>query len=395
MVPVTRASTKRGRDPVLTFWALTPLAIFALLGCTATDAPGTEVGTQAQDIQELAGSGLDRALATEPFHRLISLSFTSDPSEGALLSQIVADGRPFDEAIPSWNVTGTRPFAVDVRVQGSEGWSPWLRIGDWNLASRTGEERTQFESGKVAVDVLRLTSPSQSAQIALRAMDEGAPLAPSAVQAFMTLTDRDQLGARVASAISEPWPAAHLIEVPPRSQREDGGEIGGRICSPTSVAMVVDYHGADVPTTQMAATIHDPHFEIYGNWNRAVQGAFSHGVPGRIARFSSWSTVREVLATGRPIVASIRAAEGEISGAPYTKTAGHLLVITGLHASDAVHVNDPAAKTAAGVKRLYLRSEMERVWFEKGGVAYVLGEDSAPLIQPGSANAPLHGAPGK
>ncbi len=317
------------------------------------------------------------ALASEPFHRLIRLELAHDPVEHALVSQVAQDELSFDEAIPSWNVPGTRPFAVDIRVGASDaspdGWSPWLRIGDWNLPSRTGDELTQFADCKVAVDVLRMTSPKQCVQVAFRAMDGGGPLDPAEIRAFLTLTDRSRLEARVAAAATEPWPTSHVIDVAPRSQRQDGGDIGGRICSPTSVAMVAGFHGASVPTRQMAATILDPHYDIYGNWNRAVQGAFVHGVDGRVARFSSWEAVRRVLATGRPIVASIRAREGEISGAPYTKTAGHLLVVTGLDAHGVVRVNDPAAKTSATVQRMYLRADMERVWFEKGGVAYVLG----------------------
>lgn len=385
---------KRHRAPLQALCAFTQLILLTLAGCAAGGAQTAEV-----DPPSLTSSELGRALASEPFHRLIPLAFQFDPTEEALISQVVADGDPFDEAIPSWNVAGPRPFAVDIRVEGPSGWSPWLRIGDWNLEARTGEERTRFENGKVAVDVLQLTAPTQAAQIALRTFDEGAPLNPADVRAFITLTDRSQLETRLVSATSEPWPAAHEIDVPTRSQREDGGEIGGRICSPTSVAMVADFHGASIPTTEMAATILDPHHGIYGNWNRAVQGAFSHGVKGRIARFSSWSTVRDVLATGRPIVASIRADEGDIAGAPYTKTTGHLLVITGLTATGAVHVNDPAAKTAAGVKRLYRRRDMERVWFENGGVAYVLGEDdgnSKPArSQAGAGHAPTDGAHGE
>ena len=77
------------------------------------------------------------------------------------------------------------------------------------------------------------------------------------------------------------------------------------------------------------------------------------------------------------IVASIRAGEGELRGAPYTKTAGHLLVVTGLGAHGAVHVNDPASKTTAAVSRVYRREDVERVWFANGGVAYALGPEAA------------------
>ena len=43
-------------------------------------------------------------------------------------------------------------------------------------------------------------------------------------------------------------------------------------------------------------------------------------------------------------------------------------------------VNDPAAKSAAGVRRIYDRAEFENAWLPKsGGIVYVIHDDAHPL----------------
>lgn len=342
----------------------------ALAGCTSVpESPRTPPDP------------VERALELEPLHRHHAVTLEVDAEEdGVLRSRVITDGRPFTEALPSWNVVADTPFTVDVRVRphGST-WSPWLRIGDWSLPARTDEVTTTFDRGRVAVDVLRLIAPMDELELEFRTAGEGAPLTPLDVTATVVLSSMDDLPDALASASTEPWPDPIQLDVAPRSQRQDGGEIGHRICSPTSVAMALSYHAVNVGTRQVAATLRDPHHDIYGNWNRAVQGARDFGIEGRLARLSSWAAAAAVLRAGTPIVASIRADEGELAGAPYDSTAGHLLVITGLGPEEQVHVNDPAARTATEVPRIYSRADMTSAWLANGGVAYLL--DGAPAIE--------------
>lgn len=349
--------------------AASAIALAGALGACASAPPPPTATLGAVEL----------ALASDPLHRHHQLVMEADPAlEGGLRSRVVVDSAPFTEALPSWNVVSKEPFTVDIRVRlAGSNWSPWLRIGDWNLPGRTEDVPTTFERGRVAVDVLRLVSPMDEMQLAFRPADGAEALNPMEVSASVVLTNLERLESRIDATRSEPWPTPVRLAVPARSQREDGGAIGHRICSPTSVAMALSYHGVDVRTAELAAALRDPHHDIYGNWNRAVQGARTFGVHGRLARVSSWRSVAAVLATGTPIIASIRAGEGELHGAPYPSTAGHLLVITGLGADGAVHVNDPAARNAGSVPRTYSRSDMTRVWLANGGVCYLL-EGVAP-----------------
>lgn len=359
----------------------TPLpAVLAscLVACgSIEEEPAQPISTGAEETSAAV------PMHQDPLHRHFhDLELKPDLGSSATwYSEVISDGAPFTEALPSWNVPrALAPFTVEIRTKEAldgDDWTPWLRIGDWEVQSRGDDVPTAHRQGEVAVDVLRLEAPMEACQLRIVATDHGIITAPQAMH--VTLTDARDIEDRVRSAAEEPWPGTPVsLDVPRRAQRVEGGEVGGRICSPTSVAMVVAYHGRDVPTMELADAILDPHFGIYGNWNRAVQGAFAAGVPGELVRVSSWETVASYLRSGRPLVASVRAEEGELTGAPYKSTRGHLLVVRGLDGGGAVLVNDPAAASPATVARTYSRADMERVWFAgSGGVTYALAAPEA------------------
>jgi len=165
------------------------------------------------------------------------------------------------------------------------------------------------------------------------------------------------------------------LDVPALSQMEADAVLGARICSPTSVAMVLGYWGRAAAPVALAAEILHPALDIYGVWPAAVRAAAARGVAGYLLRFPDWGAVRWCLARGIPIVASIRYAAGELTGAAIAATAGHLVVIVGLD-GDTVLVNDPAAPTAASVPRRYRAEEFSRVWLARTAVGYVLFDPS-------------------
>ncbi len=352
------------------------VGLFAVAGCAADGPPppSADLADSAATVAPAAAPAWTLpTVAADPLHRAFDVTL-APLEDGTLQSQVITDGELFTEALPSWNVPSGEAFQVEVRAQEATvdgGWSPWLRIGDWATPSRAQDTPTRFSGGKVAVDVLKLEVPYRALQ--LRFESPGASLSPTEVAASVVLSDTSDLVTRVEAAGREPWPLPTRTRVIPRSQRTVGEDIGGRICSPTSVSMVTAYHGANIPTRQMAEALLDPHYDIYGNWNRAVQGPATLGVPGRLVRVSSWTTVADYLKRGLPVVASIKAREGELNGAPYKKTAGHLLVVTGLGPAGAVHVHDPAARLELDVPRVYQRADMETVWFGNGGVGYVFG----------------------
>ena len=291
---------------------------------------------------------------------------------GRYASQLLRWGAPFDELLLSWNalVPAGGGLALDVQLESvaRAERSPWLalgRVGDRPPAP--ADACSSFEGGRVEVDIVRCERTFDAFRYRLRAASEGTEEVLLCASAAC-LSER----ARLADLDPGPLPdAARTLAVPARSQQDAPAALAPRVCSPTSVAMVLAHHGVDVPLDELCAAVYDREHDLYGNWPRAVQAAFERGVPGTLVRLSSWRAVAHFVAAGVPLVASVRAEPGELAGAPYERTAGHLLVIRGFDGAGGVLVNDPAAPLAS-VARTYSAQDLARCWLARGGVAYAL-----------------------
>ena len=94
---------------------------------------------------------------------------------------------------------------MDIRVRsGGSTWSPWLRIGDWNLPRRAEDVPTTFDRGRVAVDVLRLVSPMEEVQLSFRPANGAVALDPMEITASIVLTSMAGLKSSVDDTISSP-----------------------------------------------------------------------------------------------------------------------------------------------------------------------------------------------
>lgn len=176
-------------------------------------------------------------------------------------------------------------------------------------------------------------------------------------------------------AIEDPAPPDLVRSVgappPPISQMAASAELAARICSPTSVAMVLQLWNARAAWLDIVAECRDAATGLYGVWPLAIAAAARRGSLGAIEVFASWHEPLAVLALGIPLVTSIRFQSGALPGAPLTQTAGHLVVVHGA-GPDTVAVNDPAAPDAASVSRLYPAAAFTRAWLAHRGAAYIL-----------------------
>ena len=285
---------------------------------------------------------------------------------------------PCDLVVPSWNVVcpETTFFEFDLRVGDADGWSRWLRVGRWGRGAPRRGATSDPDWGEVDVDFLWTRRTFDRVQFRATARGQCVGRERPAVRRICLAVsgpggDGDDVDEETASG-PEPFSAWNRrLPVPFRSQLWEDPEIAWSVCSPTSVAMVLHGFGVDVPTSHVIAAVYDVEHGIYGNWSRAVQTAYAFGVPGWLERFPDWCAVRTRIAEGRPVVASIRVGEGELAGSPYTKSDGHLLVLTGFDGDDRVCVNDPAAGEEAAGKTTYAAADLDRVWLRRSRLGYV------------------------
>lgn len=303
----------------------------------------------------------------------------------------------FTTLVASWNSTTPRgtfvELSVQVNVQGT--WTRWFTYGKWaDGGANIGSVADQWdEKALLDVDLLRVLDGSADAvrfKLHLSrttANETGFPTAspdgsPDGSQGDSPGDSPDRSSAGVAGSgprvrliaftFSPVAPANRpyvheevALSVPTRAQLPIP-DIGRIICSPTSLAMVMNYYGHEEDTERVAAGARDNGAGIYGNWSYNVAYAGEKGFTAWVERCDSFEDVKNYLKQGIPVVASIRTAKDEpLPGAVMPYPAGHLLVVTGLTEEDGEHfvlVNDPAAHADDDVPRRYPLERFLQTW---------------------------------
>jgi hypothetical protein len=312
------------------------------------------------------------------------------PRTGSWTSPEVKAQFPFTELIASFN-PNTPPntgVTLEVRVEQNGVWSPFIYMQSWGRVLTPPGQRVKWDGGRADIDQLSLDryAPKYQAKISLISFDFDAKsrAAAPAVRRLSVcysgvVTDakkrekvlRDSNDPTTRPTTIGQW--ARDLNVPFRGQGDfkNPRALWGMICSPTSVSMVLQYYGIDRPTPENALAIYDPYYDLFGNWGRAISYAGSLGLDAHLERFRNWEQVKEKIAAGVPVIASIRFRPGAVKGFLYEETAGHLLVIRGFAPGGDLIVNDPASRDK-GNGVIYKAEDMAKAWFDNGGVGYVI-----------------------
>jgi hypothetical protein len=319
---------------------------------------------------------------------------------GRWTSPVVTPGFSFTQLVASWSATTPRNSWVEVRVKVTGG--HWMVLGRWAASDRhvrrTSVPGQSDAIGHVDVDTWKAASSATSYRLQVKLMRRAGASSASPSVSFL-----GAMASRVAKvgAVSASGPARGVVlPVPTYSQMIHRGEFaqyggGGEAwCSPTSTAMVLGYYGrlpsassyswvghrTDPWVDEVARRTYDVSYQGTGNWPFNTAYAASRGLSAFVTRLRSLTEAESLVAAGIPVIASVSFSSGQLSGAPISSTAGHLLVVVGFTSSGNVVVNDPAASTNAGVRRTYDRAQFERAWLGgSGGTAYVIHDAAHPL----------------
>lgn len=219
------------------------------------------------------------------------------------------------------------------------------------------------------VDIWRIDAPLRRAVLHWHLQ---CAVSPEEIPALLSVSLRQR------GELAPAKPTEHGVEliVPARSQMQLRADLANRVCSPTSVSMLLDFYGQKNDVYDIIAAAQHQPSELYGVWPANIHAASQRGLMGYLLHFPDWQTARSLLDRGLPIIASVRYDEGELTNGAIAHTRGHLLVVRG-YTSDTVLVNDPAAKSDAEVARAYDLREFCEIWLARSAVGYVLfAEDS-------------------
>ncbi|MDQ7815574.1 MAG: C39 family peptidase [Melioribacteraceae bacterium] len=270
--------------------------------------------------------------------------------------------QPFNQGLPSWN--GSAPgsggsFKVQIRFPYGNSWSPWLTVGYWKNNIWSDYGTTSYGGGKIDYDWASIyTYVSKWQYKVILTRNNLTDMSPSIHKLSLFVSDSRTTSNVNISQIVADNPAAFFIPTSFIHQYSVDSQIGGDICSPTTVSMILRSYSISVDPYQFALTTYDPYYKMFGIWPRVVQNGSEYGLDGAVTRYRTWSEARKVLENGGRIGMSI--------GQPlYT---GHLIMLAGFDNNGNPIVHDPAKSN--GYSYVYNKSSLSQSWFSKGGVAY-------------------------
>ena len=318
----------------------------------------------------------------------------------------VAPGQPFTELVPSWSARtpGGSWVQVLVRVRDSLGrTSTYKDLGRWSGSDRSFKRRSAGAQADavalVATDTLKarvgLTLVGYQVRVQLMSVPGRAGPALRSVSAVASLPAGSPPTSAPLSATTVSLAVPVYSQMIHRGQNPEYGGGGEAWCSPTSLAMLLGYYGRlpgpasyawvrrtypDRWVNQVARMTYDYRYDGTGNW--AFNTAVGAGRVGDafVTRLADLQQAERFLRAGIPLALSIRFSRGQLTGAPISASAGHLVVLAGLTAAGNPIVMDPAASTDSTVRRTYDRAQFERAWLAgSGGTAYVVRDAAHPL----------------
>jgi hypothetical protein len=249
-----------------------------------------------------------------------------------------------------------------------------LYFQSWGKTLTPPDRVNKFPGGEVAVDILELKTAATAYQVRVTLQSFAHDTSTTPVLRRVSVCYSGDTGTPpTRETLSQGISWARDLQVPFRPQGDASvpRPLWSQICSPTSMTMVMAYYGIDLPTLANAEAIFDPHYDLFGNWGRAVSRAGEQGLDAYLIRVRTLDDAKRYIAEGVPLIASIRFKKGEVEGFLYPQTAGHLIVIRGFTPEGDAIVNDPASREK-GNGVIYKAAELEKAWFRPGGVAYVV-----------------------
>lgn len=307
------------------------------------------------------------------FSDKIEIILEDNVTEGMYLSPIINTNK-FKDLVASWNVDTPKDTEIElsIKVKVEDEWSMWLSYGKWSSSDSRGSVKSQKDAiANMSIDTLEILGDknAEAFQYSIVLTRENSDIeSPRIRSIFTTLKLCDETVPVLGD--NKDWLVE--LDVPERSQMIVP-EIGNVICSPTSLSMVMEYYGNNLKTEEVADKVLDSTGNIYGNWSYNVSYAGSQGFTSYVARFTSINEIKDKIANGIPVIASIKTkSEDVLKGAPQAYPSGHLLVVRGFTIKDGkeyIIVNDPAAPDNSTVRREYEVSGFEKAWSK---IVYIL-----------------------
>lgn len=299
----------------------------------------------------------------------------------------------FTNLILTWNSITPANTYVEVlarvyiveRAGGVGKWSEYLSWGIWGTTISSSSKSSECEMAKIDTDVFvlrdKVNNVGKKLQIKVNLYSADLKSTPTLSQLTATFIDNNKVKEVFEYNIEKKY-YEKVLETPCFSQYEREESIAARICSPTSLTMVLNRMGEELVVEDVAWNCYDYKYEGFGNWAFNVAFAGSLGYEAYI-EYGSFEALQREISKGYPVVVSVKYTNDidnkeypYIENSPVT-TSGHLIVVCGIEVNNGevyMVVNDPAGESNESVRRKYKLDEFLIAWSKSNNAMYVINK---------------------
>ena len=305
--------------------------------------------------------------------------------EGTFISEVI-DTEDFNKLILSWNAETPEKTYIEVEARAytnTSQWTEWLSWGVWGTGIERAFKSTACNLAKVDTDTLIIKGDETYAnkiQVRVKLYSKSSKVTPILTRITVSYINSenkviDAFNGDINLSIVE-----KVIETPKISQMLRDKRIASRICSPTSMTMLLNRLGENLIVEDVAWSSYDYNYDGFGNWvyNVAFAGSLGHQA---YVKFGSLEDLKNEIEDGYPVATSVKYTNDidndkypYIENAPLT-TSGHLIVVCGFsnkNGEQYVVVNDPAAEDDESVRVEYRLEQFMEAWSNSDYIMYIV-----------------------
>lgn len=299
-----------------------------------------------------------------------NIIFVDDSDSLAILNTKPLDITNFYQLVMSWNVLdlGEARIQFMVSIGNENAMSDWMTMGYWESDKHASSTNQSNDFANVSIDTLTNKDVTNNNLVKVRFVVT--PNGSSPKIKNISLTTKPTSTSKVTLDLTNLKETT--LDVPKINQMSIP-VIGSRICSPTSLAMILRYYEKDVSATSVADAVYDRRWKAYGNWTLNASYAAEYNLNGRVEYVNDTSILRDYINAGVPLALSIKTTStSQLTNSPMPYLAGHLIVIVGFKEIEGTWyavVNDPAVYKDEDVRREYSLEQLANVM---SGYIYVV-----------------------
>lgn len=307
--------------------------------------------------------------------------FVKQASHKKLLHEYIVKKEPvhcFSQLLFSWNAhrpsKGYFSFFVCVRNAHTKAWGKWHHAFDWGDGIQKSYASTKDLFSEYVHVRLEVIKPNMADACMIKIKPHHGASVENINSITIACINRNLFVSELGSE-QKKLSSVVIPHVPVLSQFSVNHNDNGRMCSPTSCSMLMQFlmHNNAIDPLMFAQKAYDHGLQAYGSWQFNIAHIFemSGGLcGGYVTRLNSFADIHHNLMQGVPIVVSVR---GILPGAPKPYDQGHLLLVVGFDdTTKEVICHDPAFMADQSILMRYTLTDFIRAWELSYRLAYVV-----------------------